>query len=354
MSGSWPIGRVAGIPVRVHWSFAILVVAVVALTAPGGGAVVLASLAWLVFLFASVVVHEFAHSLVARARGLSVRDIVLLPIGGMSEIPDLDRTPQDELRISLAGPLSSAALGLLLGAAALLTGASLWPPSLVGGAVLARMAWLNMLLAGFNLLPALPLDGGRVLRAALARRGDDLHATVLAARVAQVIAVALVAVGMLLDFWLALIGVFVLLGAVGERRSAELKAALAGRRVADLTIPLSVVLHAGATAGGTLAAVPQAGRYPLPAVDGTGYVGMVAPDRLTAAAPDSRVGDAADRSVPLLDPDTPLFPLVVEAFARSRAVVLPVGRVGSVTGMLRRADVEAAVRGAVPLAGRAA
>ena len=114
--------------------------------------------------------HELSHSFVARRRGFVVRDIVLLPIGGASEISGLPGAPPDELAIAIAGPLASVTLALALALIGYMTGAHLWPPTLFSGALLSRLMWVNFLLAGFNLLPAIPMDGGRVLRALLARK----------------------------------------------------------------------------------------------------------------------------------------------------------------------------------------
>lgn len=220
---SLPIGRLFGIPLEVHWTFLALVALVVALGAPAGAAGVIAGLIWIGALFASVVVHELAHCLVARRRGGEVLGILLLPIGGLSRMARIPSDPRDESAVALAGPATSVALGLaLLLLGALAFGSALWPPSLVAGGWAVRLGWLNLLLAAFNLVPALPMDGGRVLRAALARRMPRARATWIAATVAKVIAAALVAAGVLVaDLWLIVIGVFVYLGASGEQAQAR-------------------------------------------------------------------------------------------------------------------------------------
>ena len=173
-------------------------------------------LIWLAALCLCIVAHELSHSLVARRRGFLVRDIVLLPIGGVSEISGLPGAPRDELAIAIAGPLGSLAFALLCALAGLVSGAVLWPPALFAGAFLRRLMWANLLLAGFNLLPALPMDGGRVLRALLAYRWTDLRATGLAVQIGRFLGLAMLVVGLRYDLWLSFVGLFVLVTAAGE------------------------------------------------------------------------------------------------------------------------------------------
>ena len=332
-------------PIRVHWSFPLLVAFVVA---PNGGRLTglsfLEGLAWIAVLFVCVVIHELSHSLVARHRGFAVRDIVLLPIGGASEIVGLPGAPPDELAIALAGPLASIALGLLLAGVGSLTGAALWPPSLLTGDLASRLMWLNLLLAGFNLLPAIPLDGGRVLRAILARKRDDLSATVLAVRLGRLIGFAMVLIGLRFDLWLCVIGVFVLVGGSGEKRAAAVRTATGGLRVADVMVhdpttlevrfPLSVVAP-------FLQATP--GRV-LPVVDHGRYVGVIAADHLDGRAGAVLVEDATDRLAPGLGPDDPLYPLATEALLAGRRRAAAVLDNGAVIGVLYAAHLEAALR----------
>ncbi len=223
------IATIGGIDVRVHISFLVLV-ALVALgsTAPGGPGLV-PGVAWLVALFACVVAHEVSHGVVARRLGIPVLEIELLPIGGVSKLGRSPDDPGTELRIALAGPAMSVVLALLFAGVAGLAGVALWPPDLYGGGFLARLAWVNLLLAAFNLLPALPLDGGRVFRAVLEERMGRERATVLAARTARFLAVAMMAAGVAFNVWLIVIGAFVYLGSWTEERAAVMHEHLKGR-----------------------------------------------------------------------------------------------------------------------------
>jgi Zn-dependent protease len=218
---SVPVGRLAGVPIRLHWTFFLLVAFVAVVDWSAGGSAVLVGLVWIVALFASVVVHEVAHCIVARQRGATVLGIVLFPLGGLSQVEAMPEAPADELAVAIVGPLTSIGLGGLLLGLGLVFGAHVFPPTLFAGSWWARLGWLNLLLGAFNLLPALPMDGGRVLRATLARHKSNLEATALAARIARYVGVAMLVVGFMYDFWLLLIGLFVLMGARAEEEAAR-------------------------------------------------------------------------------------------------------------------------------------
>lgn len=332
-------------PIRLHWSFPLLLILVIA---PASSRVtagdLLASLLWIAVLFACIVIHELSHSFVAQRRGFLVRDIVLLPIGGASEIEGLPGAPPDELAIAIAGPAASFALAAVFGLIGLAMGAHLWPPTLLSGAVASRLLWANVLLAGFNLLPAIPMDGGRVLRALLARRRSDLQATVLAVRVGRLVGLAMVFAGFRYDLWLCVIGVFVLISGGGETRAAAVRTATGSLKVADVMVhdpttlevsfPLSVVAP-------FLEATP--GRV-LPVVDRGVFVGLIAADHLDSAAGAMLVGDATDRGAPALSPGDPLYPVAVEAVLAGRRRAAAVLEAGQVVGVLYAAHLEAALR----------
>lgn len=181
MSTRWRLGSVLGFPVYVHLSFLVLLgVAYLWLGGLLGVAVVAAS-------FASVLVHELGHAVVARHRGVPVHAIELSFLGGAAQMSDLPRSASDEVAIAAAGPIVSlalAGLGLGLGAA-------------TGSFALATLGTINLVIAIFNLIPALPMDGGRILRALLTRKLDYVRATDVAVTVARVAAIGFVVLGLL-------------------------------------------------------------------------------------------------------------------------------------------------------------
>ena len=221
---------ISNIDIELHWTFLILIALVILL----GG---LSSALVAVILFSSVVIHELSHSYVAMLHGVKVKRIILLPIGGVSMIEEFAMPPQVELLVSIAGPLMSFALALLAAGAGALTS----DPALLAIAGTARDA--NLILGTFNLLPALPLDGGRVWRALRQRRRSYLQATkeaVLLSKAAMALLLSTAFAAALLSgeigflFWNSIIALFVYLGADMEYDAALFKSASDGVRVRDV------------------------------------------------------------------------------------------------------------------------
>ena len=137
------------------------------------------------------------------------------------KLKEMPQRPADEFAIAIVGPLTSLGIAALAAVSGVVVGTHLWPPTLFAGSWFARLLWLNVLLGGFNLLPALPMDGGRVARALLERHHDRAVATHKAARIARILAAVMIVGGFFYDLWLVLIGVFVYLGASAEEQAAE-------------------------------------------------------------------------------------------------------------------------------------
>ncbi len=205
MRWSYKIATLFGIPVRAHISLVIFL-ALMALS--GGG---MQGLVLMIAVFGSVVMHELGHALIARAKGLPIADISLYPFGGMARMLKPPRTTGDEILVAVAGPAVSMVLGF-----------GFWGLSLIGNSMsLWTLAKVNLILGGFNLIPALPMDGGRILRAILARRYGYYKATTLAARTARWIALAMALLGALWSYWMIMIAGFVLLMSIYEETMAR-------------------------------------------------------------------------------------------------------------------------------------
>lgn len=233
MKASWTIARVGGVAIRVHATFLLLLLwfGIVAglQTQSLGGA--LNGVLFVCIIFACVVLHELGHAFVARRYGVGTRDITLLPIGGMARLTDIPREPRAEIAIALAGPAVNFAIALALWL--LLPGedvVALLQSAATGGEVplAASVLLINLSLGTFNLLPAFPMDGGRVLRALLALRLPAVRATRIAARVGQAIAAVFVMLGLLGNPLLALVGVFIWFGAALEAADAQMRDVLEG------------------------------------------------------------------------------------------------------------------------------
>ena len=235
-----------------------------------------ASLVWLVAIFSCVVFHELAHCLVGRSHGLVVHEIDLLPIGASRVSTPSPRRPRDEFSLAIAGPAASAALGLAAAALAVGLSQSLYPVDLVTGAFLPRLAWLNLLLAAFNMIPAFPLDGGRVFRSLLERRYGLARATRIAGTTGRWFAFLLIAIGMIWNLWLAIIGMFIYFGASAEETATLVHLRLAGRRVRDVMLVTPTTIDATCRCGRTASAgAPRPPRAPSPWCVPARYVGVV-------------------------------------------------------------------------------
>ncbi len=177
----------------MHWTFLILIGWIFMLYLGQGHGVgfALRSVGFILAVFGCVVLHELGHALTAHVHGIQTRDITLLPIGGVARLQRMPREPLQELWVALAGPAVNVVIAGLLWSYLFLTGGLASPPGLLNGTAgfLIQLAYANIFLVGFNLLPAFPMDGGRVLRSLLATRLDYARATEIAARVGQALAI---------------------------------------------------------------------------------------------------------------------------------------------------------------------
>jgi Zn-dependent protease len=236
MPGSWRIARLAGIDLSVHWTFGLLLAWVLLSSAVSYGLMQgVVELLFVLTLFGCVVLHELGHAMAARIFGVPTHGITLLPIGGVAQLDRMPRDPWQEWVIALAGPAVNVFIvGLLFPLTALVQGASgVASPLAFGGGLLARLMWVNVGLVAFNLLPAFPMDGGRLLRSWLASRMDYVTATRRAARLGQALAVLVALWGFSANPLLVLIAAFVVVAAESEYRTVLREFAVDGPRGRD-------------------------------------------------------------------------------------------------------------------------
>jgi Zn-dependent protease len=370
MTASLRLGRIAGIPVGASWS-ALLIALLIAWSLGGQllpvqvpglapAAYWLGGVAGAGLFLGSLLAHETGHALVARRAGLRVRSITLWLLGGVALLEDEPVSPRDELRVAIVGPAVSLALaaGFGLAAAAL---------SVAGGPALAVAvaAWLaigNAALAVFNLLPAAPLDGGRVLRGLLWRRhGNRVRASVTATRAGEWVGAGLVAYGLLGAFtgwgigtlWTALVGWFLVVAARQEREQALAGRGLGGLRAAQVMSPAPVA-PAWFTVDAFLRNYVepwQATTLPLRGFDGH-PAGVVTAAALYAVPADRRhIVRAGDVAIPvsalvLVGPDQPVAELAAR-LAGGRTVATVVAD-GQLVGLITAADLARAAAGGQP------
>ena len=237
MKYSFRIGSAWGIPIELHITFTLLMAAVFVLTFPELYFFIL-----ILFLFVFVVFHELAHSVVARHYSIKVRKIVLYPIGGVSEIEEIPENPRIEWRMAIAGPLISFVIGgILLGLSQIISVATTGAPTSLSltttGNLILDLAVLNIILGAFNLIPAFPMDGGRVFRALLAEHLKFSDATKYAAFIGRLFGIVMVMVGIFFNLWLVIVGIFIYIGATEETEQTIVSTTLARVRVHDVMHP---------------------------------------------------------------------------------------------------------------------
>src|SRR5436305_3893916 len=310
MSWSLPIFRIAGIQLRIHITFLLLI----AWLAFGyylqvGSAAPASCVIFILLLFLCVVLHEFGHAFAAKAFGINTPDITLLPIGGVARLERMPEEPVQELIIAVAGPLVNVviAVGLFVagGSQALLN-----PSTVEGGGLIAQLLTINIMLVLFNLLPAFPMDGGRVLRALLATRMSYARATQIAATVGQGFAFLFGFWGLLApNYMLIFIALFVYIGASQEAALAQMKDVSRRFPVSSAMVREFRTLAASATLDEAVDALLATSQHDFPVVDDTGNVaGLLTRHDLIPALrksdPSLRVGDVMRRDIPTVTTGT--------------------------------------------------
>jgi Zn-dependent protease/CBS domain-containing protein len=333
------LGRIAGIRIGVNWSWLIVFALIVV----------------------SLLLHELGHALQARREGLETEGINLWLFGGVAQIKGGFPSAGAEFRIAIAGPLVSLALGILF---VLVAGVAGLPNAIDG--VAAWLGYTNLILLAFNLLPALPLDGGRVLRAALWHaRGDLRWATGVASAIGRGFGYLLIGLGVFMlivegafsGAWLAFVGWFLLQAATSEARYIATQQALDGLRVRDLMAREPVTVDADVSLGRFMDDVAWSRRFTTyPVLDGGRPVGLLA-FRSVAGVPRNEwnqrsVRDAMLRAdqVPRLDADAPAIDALAELAASdvNRGLVVDGGRLAgllSITDLARALDARRPRRG---------
>jgi stage IV sporulation protein FB len=296
----------------------------------------------MVLLFACVVAHEFGHIFTARAFGVATPDVTLYPIGGVARLERIPEQPHEEFLVAIAGPLVNVVIAIALAA---LAGANLRAGDLAAvetarGALVDRLATVNLFLALFNMIPAFPMDGGRVLRALLATRLGYVRATEIAAFVGQGFACALGFVGLFSNPMLIFIAVFVYLAASSEAHLVALRAMSRGVPVSSAMMTQFATLTPQAPVEDAVQTLLRTSQGEFPVVDDIGKpVGLLRRDDLVRAlkelGPDARVRDAMTNPVPTIGHRRCLeeaFRLLQEKSAPAVAVIDHTGRlVGLVT-----------------------
>ena len=348
MRWSYTIGRIAGTEVKIHVTF-LLLLAWIAYRAYqiAGPTAAAGETLFFVSLFLCVLLHEFGHIIMARRFGVRTPDVILLPIGGVARLERIPEEPREELLIALAGPAVTLAIVFALAAVVLVSGHTmvLQSPLEAGVPFTARLLvsnllFSNLLILGFNLIPAFPLDGGRVLRASLARKLGLVRATRIAATIGQLFAVALGILGVAWPEPLALlVAFFIFLGAGSEASAVAARVAGRGLQVSQMMVTdfRTIPIHATLAQAVDLLLTGEQREFPV--VDNLGRTeGILTRDNLirglSRGGPTSTVAEAMTPSAPTVPPTLGFQ----EALERLRASGLPalpvVDAGGALVGLL--------------------
>ena len=356
--GSLTVGRVRGIPVRLHFTFLIIlpyIAWVIARTTPVLARLAHVDPAQLVLppivlglllglgLFTCVLLHELAHVFVGLRGGAQVQGITLMIVGGVSEVSEFPSRPSFEAAMAVAGPLASFVLGFLAYVAYLLFGSG-WPDARFA---LHYLTYMNVALAIFNLLPAFPMDGGRILRALLTMLTDRVRATRIAAWVGQGLAALFLLGGLFsLNWVLILIGALVVIGARSELEMVRSSSALEGLTVEQAMLRFAPTVEATDPVGAVIARMERELRTTYFVLSQGELVGTVSLDDVRRAQGPlafARAGELMRRDPPLLAPEQALA-TAARLLRLSGLPILPVLRDRALLGSVSLATIAAAVR----------
>lgn len=307
MHWSLTVGYVAGTAVRIHFTFLLFLGWIwVTYYQRGGAGAAWEGVAFVSLLFLCVLLHEFGHVFAARRYGIKTPDVTLWPFGGIASLERIPEKPSEELVVAIAGPLVNVVIaGVLL----LYLGATVDVQNLMkiedpAVSMVAKLAGANVFLVLFNMIPAFPMDGGRVLRALLAIKFGFARATEYAAGIGQAFAIAFGILGIFTgNFMLVIIAVFVFLAASGEAGHAQLQSVARGSIVADAMITKFQSLGTQATVSDAVEALIHTTQKEFPVVDGAGQLrGVLTRDAMIRAlrdkGPDAPVLEVMEADIP--------------------------------------------------------
>jgi Zn-dependent protease/CBS domain-containing protein len=342
---SIPFLDIFGIHFRLHFSFPLMFFMIWSVEAGRGPQVALRSMLLMALVLVAVLVHELGHAVVAVRNGIHVRSVVLLPIAGISLLDEKAQRGLDspcEIRIALAGPLVNLLIALLLGASLLILRPQVHLfrfPWLTPFNLLRSLVWAHVFVAALNLLPAYPLDGGRILRAVLARGGDQISATRRAVSIGQFFSFALFLAGSVIflstsstskwlsnNLWLMMAGVFLFLAAQLEDRSMILQAVLERVHVRDVMITDFATLSPADTLADALRRPVDPPQEEFPVVRGTDMVGVISRQQIAASLQEEGNGyvqSAMRREYLVAGPQESLA-AVLRRIGRSGLAMIPV------------------------------
>ncbi|TCK23828.1 Zn-dependent protease [Ancylobacter aquaticus] len=342
MPWSLTVGYVYGTAVRIHVTFLLFLVWIwVAYYQRGGAGAAWEGVAFVALLFLCVLLHEFGHIFAARRYGVKTPEVTLWPFGGIARLERIPEKPSEELVVALAGPAVNVAIAAVLlvflgGNVGMEHIEAIENPQV---SLLAKLAAANIFLVVFNLIPAFPMDGGRVLRALLAMKMSHAQATQMAASIGQGLAIGLGVLGIFGNPMLIIIAVFVFLAASGEAGQVQMKQVAQGLLVEDAMITQFETLGPTASVGDAAEALIRTTQKEFPIVDGAEHLrGVLTRDAmiraLQAQGPGGSVLEAMQADVPTVGTRTPLDRALALLTQKGAPVVGVVDGAGRLVGLL--------------------
>ena len=346
MNRSWQLGRIFGIDIKLHLTFFILLIWVGFSAALNGGTgmTMLVEIFFILALFLSVVLHELGHALMAKRFGIATKDITLLPIGGVAHLERIPEDPKEEFFVSIAGPAVNFLIAGIVFIGLLLTGffsQQTLTLSLLNENLWLRFLTTNLTLGLFNLIPAFPMDGGRVLRSLLSNAMPRVKATRAAAVTGYAFALIFGIAGFFFNPWLILIALFIGSGANAEVNLETLKADLEGLKVRDALVTKFYQMDANEPLGSVFQMIIQTGQRYIPVVSNGRFLGFIEAAELAWTI--KRLGDRAPvytaiRHEPAgVNPNTPLIDILIKLSANR---LLPVMDEGQLIGYITPESIE--------------
>lgn len=342
MRGTIRIATIAGIDILLHWTFSLLLVGLVAFYSVQGATLAATGLglSLVLALFACVILHELGHALMARSFSVPTRDITLYPIGGVARLQRIPEEPMKEFWIAIAGPAVNAVIAAGLFVVIIAGGLTIRPGNILDPRIgfFATLMWLNVALVVFNLLPAFPMDGGRVLRALLAVRLEYTRATEIAAGVGQGMAILFGLLGLIsFNPILIFIALFVYLGAQQESRHAMLRAATQGIPVRRAMLTRYSTLDPDDTLATAVEKLLRGADQDFPVVRNGQVLGLLTRRRLmqglTEQGQEARVGSVVEDTCITVE-DGAMLEEAFQLMQEGSCSAVPVVRNGELVGVL--------------------
>lgn len=348
MKWSLKIARIAGIDVFLHWTFIVLLlgVFVAGIRTIGRSEDSLNGFIFIVLLFLFVLLHEFGHALMGKRFGVKTNHITLLPIGGVAAMEHIPEKPWQEMLIALAGPAVNFVLAIvfliLLAATGHVPAISDWWSPVSNDNMIYSLFTTNVMLFSFNLIPAFPMDGGRVLRALLAMKYGRYKATNIAVRIGQLLAIGLVLFGLSGNIWLVFIGVFIYLGAGAEGNYESTRSALSKYKVQDAIMHQFTPLQSTDTIGTAVRLLLDGQEKEFIVLENEQVVGTLTRNEMIQGlghfGKEANLSEVMNHTILRLEPQMPLDD-VYDQMTDENVEIAPIFEAGKLIGVLNRDNI---------------